>query len=145
MGLIYYDLKQWDEALKYLNRAFKFNKSWGPEILNLQAKAYSRKGDLPKAESLWHQAIKLTPNNSKLYRNLGSLYFDNKRYKKAVEKYNISLKLNPNELKVYLVSGIAYIKLQNREKAISMFQNVLRPQPDNLIAQGALKQLALPQ
>jgi tetratricopeptide (TPR) repeat protein len=142
MGLIYYDLKQWDQALKYLNRAFKFNKLWGPEILNYQAKAYYRKGDLSNAEKLWYQAINLTPNNSKLYRNLGSLYFGNKHYKQAVEQYNISLQLNPNEYKVYLVSGLAYVKLQKREKAITMFQNVLRLQPDNLIAQGALKQLS---
>jgi tetratricopeptide (TPR) repeat protein len=143
MGLIYYDLKQWDQALKYLSQAFKFNKFWGPEILNLQAKAYYRKGDLANAEKLWCQAISLTPNNSKLYHNLGSLYFDNERYKQAVEKYNISLQLNPNEYKVYLVSGLAYVKLQKREKAITMFQNVLRLQPDNLIAQDALKQLSL--
>ena len=138
MGLIYYDLKQWDEALKYLNRAFKFNKLWKPEILNLQAKAYFRKGNLSKAEKLWYEAIKLTPNNSKLYLNLGSLYFKNKRYKQAVEQYNISLQLNPNEYKVYHVLGSAYLSLQDHEKAISMFQNVLMLQPDNLEAYFAL-------
>ncbi len=141
MGLIYYDLKQWDNALDYLNKAFKFNKIWAPEIINLMAKSYYRKGNLPNAEKLWRKAINLSPNDSRLYRNLGSLYFDNGYYEKAVNQYKISLELNPNEFKVYLVSGLAYLKLQDQAKAIEMFQNVLRIQPNNQLARGALLQL----
>ncbi len=141
MGLINYELKQWDKALKFLKQAFKLNRYWGFENLNLQAKIYYQKKDYSNAEKFWIEAIKVNPNSAKTHRNLGSLYFDNGHFQKAVERYESSLQINPNSYEVYLVSGLAYLKLQKMDKAINMFQNVLRLQPNNMMAKGVLKQL----
>jgi hypothetical protein len=40
MGLIHFELKEWDKALNYLGQVFKLNKFCSSEILNLQAKTY---------------------------------------------------------------------------------------------------------
>jgi tetratricopeptide (TPR) repeat protein len=142
MGIIYHDLEQWDQALKYLSRAFKSNKFWKAEILNLLAKTYYKKGDFSNARNYWLMAINENPKDQKIFRNLGSLFFDNGHYKEAIEVYKASLRINPNSYEIYLFSGLAFLKLQKNDKAIEMFQNVLRLRPNNLLAQGVLKQLS---
>ena len=95
-------------------------------------------GNIILAEEYLIKAIKNKPKFFKYSNRLGTIYFDSKRFKDALNVFKNSLKLQPNQPKVITLCGLIYIELRNREKAVEMFETVLRLQPNNRLAKSFL-------
>ena len=95
-------------------------------------------GNIILAEEYLIKAIKNKPKFFKYSNRLGTIYFDSKRFKDALNVFKNSLKLQPNQPKVITLCGLIYIELRNREKAVEMFETLLRLQPNNRLAKSFL-------
>ena len=61
-----------------------------------KANTLGKLGKYQESEKHFLKALKLDPNNSQYYANLGVLYHRWKKYGKALESYKKALKHNPN-------------------------------------------------
>lgn len=73
LGLIHYQLGDYDKAIAYLKEAIKVQQSFDTAYFKL-ALAYERMGKLDLAEDYYRQTVKVNPNHSDAYYNLGLLY-----------------------------------------------------------------------
>ena len=145
IGEIYLIMRQKEKAEVFFNEALKFYKARETlkddslaEIFHNKAMIFYKLGNMSLAEENFIKAIKNKPKFFKYSNRLGSLYFDSKRFKDALDLFNNSLRLQPNQPKIINLCGLIYIELRKREKAVEMFETVLRLQPNNKMAQSFL-------
>lgn len=94
--------------------------------------AFQAKGEPEKATEYFNKAIKLKPNYSEAYLQLGNLEFDRKNYKGAISRYKKALE---NEL--YTTPHFAHFNIgrvhhvqKNYAAAIERYERSLRLVPD---------------
>jgi cytochrome c-type biogenesis protein CcmH/NrfG len=69
------------------------------------------------------------PSDVAAWTNLGNLYFDTGKYKKAIRAYTQSLSLNPNNADVTTDLGIMFRRTGNPRKAIELFDKAAQIDP----------------
>ncbi len=138
IGKSYFELKQYDNSLKYLKKASQHKHSVLPEVYNHLAMIAHRKKNFGEAESYWKLAISENPDFSQYHRSLGNLYFDGQLYQKSLVEYKKSIELTPKQPKVLTLMGLAYAKLNQLEKAAKVFSKALELEPNNQIALSGL-------
>ncbi len=93
-----------------------------PAVFYLKyGEVYQHKGLLEKAASYFKELIKVEPNYSQNYYNLGLCYFYLGDYQKATEAWETTIKLNPKEGDAFFLLGQTYLKLGKRKKAVVYF------------------------
>jgi tetratricopeptide (TPR) repeat protein len=93
--------------------------------------------DLNGACAMLEQAIKVEPNNDKLYYNLGFLLLqsgDNARYDQARENFEHALAINPKQIQAQRDLGyLFYMHFKNYDKALEHYTSALILEPNNPI------------
>lgn len=90
-----------------------------PMALITAGEMYAFSGNTKKGESLWLESIKLKNNAFNAYINLGTLYYQQKKYKKAEEILERSVSIYPLwEHVAYL--GLVKIRLNKPQEAIDL-------------------------
>ncbi|GEM_PF-149066 len=138
IGKIYFELKQFDKALKYLNELSQQKNRILPEVYNYIAMISHRKKDFEGAETNWKLAIAENPDFFQYYRSLANLYFDNELYEKSLIEYEKSIAFNPKQPRTLALMGLAHAKLNQFEQASKMFNQTLKFEPNNQIALSGL-------
>jgi len=97
---LYRSIKQWPQALFYLQQAEKIAPK-DPQIQNQLGVVYTEMRRTDLAEKAYRQAIKLCPTDSKellseIYLNYGHMHSYNGDNQKSIDCYNKSLKISPN-------------------------------------------------
>jgi len=116
---IYLQNHRYSEALRELNWAIEADKC-DPEIYNLLGLAYMGKKEYQKAEECFWQAIKLKPDYSEAYNNLGCLKMEQGKFLEAIAYFKKALS-NPLYEHSYIAKtnlGWAYYQLNDKKKAI---------------------------
>ena len=98
--------------------------------------------NLLEAENYLIKAIKDKPDNSLYHLILGDIYYQRKKYEKAIISLNNSLSLNKNQKKAYSLSALTQLELGNKNLALSAFKNVLKIDPNNVLALNQIKILS---
>lgn len=98
------------------------------------AKEYKKKGEILEAIGLYKKHLKLNPNDSDAYNNLGLLYYGEEEYEKALENYKKAIEIDPNDGVVYYNMGFTYEGLEENIKAIEAFERYkeLEPEADDI-------------
>ncbi len=138
IGKNYFELKQFDNSLKYLNKSSQYKHPILPEVYNYIAMVSHRKKDFGVAEKYWKLAISENPDFPQYHRSLGNLFFDSQFYEKALAEYKKSIKLNPSQARVLTLMGLAYAKLNRLEDASKALSKALKLEPKNQIALSGL-------
>ncbi|MEZ0344011.1 MAG: tetratricopeptide repeat protein [Caldimicrobium sp.] len=123
---IYFQEGRYAEALKELELA-KETEKCDAETYNLFGLVYMARKDFAKAEESFNEALKLDPNFSEAYTNLGSLKMMQGKYQEAISYFEKALS-NPLYLNSYIAftnMGWAYYQLGDREKALLYLQKAL--------------------
>ncbi len=87
IGINYRQLRQYDEALKWFNKAATIDKQLGvtdPTPNLAIAKTYSQIGEFFTAALNVKAALKLNPSNPEVYGSLGIIYFKSRNYESAI-------------------------------------------------------------
>lgn len=90
------------------------------------ANTLSYLGEKDRAEELYNYAIKINPNNTEAWKNLGQLYNDTNQFEKALSCYNKALQTNPNKTEALISKGILIGQQHNKyEDALKLFEKAL--------------------
>lgn len=106
------------------NDAFAFNAN-GLELFE--------SGKFEEAVNAYKQAIKLKPDYSDAYYNLGDAYFQLSLYKEAIEAYKRAVKYQPDFAPTHNNIGTAYYKLGEHKKATEAYNEAIRLSPKTAV------------
>ncbi|RMD47753.1 MAG: tetratricopeptide repeat protein, partial [Aquificota bacterium] len=117
VGISYLNSGNLAEAIYNLNKAYALDKN-NVDILNALGIAYSKVGELDKAQQYFLEAIKINPNKIESYVNLGVLLAQKKDYGSALKNFKIAAN-SPDyksKEKVYYNMALIYKNLGNLDK-----------------------------
>jgi len=129
-GLIYFGLRQYDEAEKLFVKVISLDPHNVQSHINLGMVKYY-KGDKVEAKNLWHKSanLKTDDNDSKAWNNIANLYKEDKNYKKAIAYYKLAKNLDSSNT-MYLNNLADVLRLQGElEQANSILKNSLKLNP----------------
>jgi len=89
---------------------------------------YREQGDREKTIAEYKKALEIDPQYTYSFINLGSIYFDVRRYAEAEELFKNSIKSAPTAA-AYHNLGLVYRKTAKYEQAIEAYEEALRLYP----------------
>jgi len=131
LGTTYYNLGNLSKAEEVLQRTTRYRID--PNTFYNLGLVYSQAGLFSKAEEEFKYAIYLMPKFTKVYYDLGYLYFSQEKYDDTIEQWNKILEIEPNFPNKYIVLnnlGIVYQKKQMPDKALEYFLQALQLAPE---------------
>ncbi len=87
------------------------------------------------------KALELYPKNISALTSLGYLYLANNEPEKAIETYRLGLTLDPDYEPLLINMAGYYIAINNKNEARRYLVKILKKNPENKIAQSALKKI----
>ena len=129
-GLVYFGLRQYDEAEKLFLKAISLDPHNVQSHINLGMVKYYT-GDKVEAKNLWHKSanLKTGDNDSKAWNNIANLYKEDKNYKKAIAYYKLA-KNQDSKNTMYLNNLADTLRLQGElEQANSILKSSLKLNP----------------
>jgi serine/threonine protein kinase/tetratricopeptide (TPR) repeat protein len=149
LALFYDRRNRYEEGIQELKRAIELTPDNSQLYLNLGA-FYLDTGDAkfrPEAENALKKSIQLTPSYP-AYANLGSLYYDEQRYREAAALTEKALQLNDKNYLVWQNLVIAYQWMNDgqkmaaaRERTISLLEQTVHDKPQDSLAHSILASL----
>jgi tetratricopeptide (TPR) repeat protein len=128
LGLIYYDRRNYNEAIEIYNEAIK-NGIKNALIYHQLGHALFSAGKTDEAIQSFEEAIKIEPNQFMPYEGLGEVYSSKKEFNKAIKYYSEALNIDENKPGIYRDLAVSYIKAGEPDKAIEIFQKAIKVNP----------------
>lgn len=97
LGNLLVDLKKYDEAIPYFQKAIESYPDKYPLAYTNMGKAYALKGEIDKAVAQFTKALELQPSNYNARINLGTALMQQNRMKDATIQFQYALKIRPND------------------------------------------------
>ena len=121
--------KEYREAIDM----FRTGSPKDPVLWNKEGIAYHQLTQLGSARKSYEQALKLKPDYVEAMNNLGTIYYAQHSFRRAISWYNKALKLAPQELRsasIYMNLGTAEFARKKYEQATTAYQTALKLDPD---------------
>ncbi len=129
-----------DNISKFINQSLRvLNKN--PRMFAPLADAYRRQGLFQKALQVCESGIKRYPNYAQGYAVLGCIYFDLKKYKKAVGHFEKSLDLEPGHLLSLRYLSDLYIRFKDVKKLLCIYEMLLLYNPQDVQIQDIINKI----
>src|SRR3989339_557570 len=139
MGMFYYNIGDFQKALKYLNYSIELNPD-EMDTKNLAATVYYAIGDYKKATGLFEEVLKSKKYtyHKAPFMTIGLMYKLKGNYKKAVEYFNKVIEIDPLSASAYTNIGEIYDGIGNLDKAIKYYEKSVNINPDDFIPYNSL-------
>jgi tetratricopeptide (TPR) repeat protein len=85
---------------------------------------------LQVAGRYYQRAIKLNPKYSEAVNNLGTIFYAEKNYTRALRQYRKALKIGPDSAAIYSNLGTAYFARKEYKEAMEAYQEALKLDPE---------------
>jgi tetratricopeptide (TPR) repeat protein len=128
LGLIYYDRRNYNEAIEIYNEAIK-NEIKNALIYHQLGHALFAAGTTEEAIRNFEEAIRIEPNLFMPYEGLGEVYSNKKEFKKAIKYYTEALNIDEKKPGIHRELAVSYIKAGEPVKAIEIFQDAIKINP----------------
>jgi len=93
--------------------------------------AYFNKGDYDRAIQDFDQAIRLKPDNSKIFSIRGLAYERKGDHDRAIQDYDQAIRLKPDDSNTLSIRGEAYLNKGDIDRAIQDYNQVIQLNPDD--------------
>jgi len=100
----------------------------------LRGCSYHELGMYTEALKHYQDAVKLNPDFTEAFMNLGIVYYQLGKYSEAINAYEKALSLNPSSPSLYNKLGSAYIIRGNYTKALNSFKKATDIEPANPVS-----------
>ncbi|MDP2960379.1 MAG: tetratricopeptide repeat protein, partial [candidate division Zixibacteria bacterium] len=124
LGTIYYqNLQQFDEAIRYLNKAIEIDPLY-KLAYNMLAYAYNEMGDFEK--SIWaiNKYISIAPDEPNPYDSRGDIYSYSGKIDQAIESYKKALEIKQDFYMSLAKLGLMYLFKKEYAQAESCFKEL---------------------
>jgi len=114
-----------------------------PVLANKTGIAYHQLLDLTDAKKNYERAIKLNGSYAEAINNLGTVFYAQKSYRRAISQYKKALLITPESASILSNLGTAYFARKNYTDAFAMYQHALQIDPqvfERRSSQGVLLQ-----
>jgi tetratricopeptide (TPR) repeat protein len=125
-GDIYMARKMYREAID----VYRDGPPDSPVIANKIGIAFHQLLLLDQAKKNYEHAIKLDSRYPEAINNLGTIYYAEKNYRRAIHCYNRALKYSPPSASILANLGAAYFGRKDYTRAISYYEQALTLDPD---------------
>lgn len=95
-AIIYFNLNEWENAIKYYKKILNFEKELYKIFTNIGV-SYFKLGKINLSIDAFKNSIKNNPNFGLAHNNLGISYLELGMYEKALDQFITALKLNDND------------------------------------------------
>ncbi len=129
IGVIYYHLKNYDSAIKCIEKALQLGPDYVDAYNNLGI-ILQETGRLDEAITCYREGIRLNPNFDRAYYNLGTALKEKWQIDDAVSNYRKAIKLNPHLVEAYNNLGLALQDQGKLEEAEEYYRRALQMKPD---------------
>ena len=128
LGIIKIQLKQFEEAIVWLNKAILINNNHS--IFNNLGVCYKELKKYPEALNNFKNAIKIKPNYAEVYNNIGIVYKSIENFTEAIFNYKQAIQLKPDYAEAYNNLGIIYLDKEEYDEAKNLFEKAIQLKPD---------------
>jgi tetratricopeptide (TPR) repeat protein len=128
LALVYYNQKNYDLALKELERSVKIDSTFDFTHFCL-GEIFVKAGKYEEAIAEYRKAIKFRSTITQYYDNLGALLANLKRYQEAVLVFEQGLEANPGYPSIYRNLGYTYYNLNDFSQAEKYLELYLQYAP----------------
>lgn len=138
MGVAYFNLKQYDEAIKAYEEAYKLN-MFSTQALLFEATCYHEMGLEDKVAEVYEKVLGIEPTNTQVRYDLAQLYEKQKKLDQALAQYTEIYNVTPDFKDVAYATALILHNKGEMEKAEPYFEKALSLNPaseDILLAQG---------
>jgi Flp pilus assembly protein TadD len=133
LGLSHNQMKQFDEAEKYLSKALTLRPG-SPNVLHTMAILYDEIKNWKKSDEIYTQLIKFDSSDAQAFNNYAySLVERNEQFKKALELAKKAIDLEPENPSYLDTIGWIYFKLNNVKKARQFIEASIKIAGDNAV------------
>jgi tetratricopeptide (TPR) repeat protein len=101
-----------------------------PIIANKIGIAFHQMLQLDLAKKNYERAIKLNPKYSEAINNLGTIYYSQKSYRRAIGLYKRALRYSQPSASIYANLGAAYFARKDLKDAMQCYEEALKLDPD---------------
>ncbi len=141
MGYSYYALKEYDKAIKYLNKVIKKNTTHVKDAYIVKGSALDYDKKAKEAIKVYEEAIEKFPDEYLLYFNLALTQYQN-GYKEYVEDNLIqAIALNPSHPTSNFLLGLVKADEGRRVESLLALYFFLLLEPNSSRSEGALTQI----
>jgi predicted O-linked N-acetylglucosamine transferase (SPINDLY family) len=129
LGIIKIQLKQFEEAIVWLNKAISINPN-NHSVFNNLGVCYKELKKYNEALNNFQNAIKIKSDYAEAYNNLAIIYKSLENYEEAIKNYNKSIKLKPEYAESYNNLGIIYLNQEKFDAAKDLFEQAIKIKPN---------------
>jgi tetratricopeptide (TPR) repeat protein len=140
LGNLYRHQGALDRAQTLLKRALELEPE-NPEANYGVGMLYAQQENLQQASHYLERAVSLRPDYADALNNLGVLFVREQRYAEAEERFKTCIGLARDYDQAYLNLARLYVLLHEKDKARAVLNDLLTHQPQNQMAQQAIKLL----
>ncbi len=119
----------WDKALAQFNRAIELTPDYS-DAYGQRGLLFYRGKNFEQAIKDYEKSIALKPN-SKVYSNMGTIYFETGRIADAINAYKNAIKYDPRFVDARRNLGSAYAMSKQYDLALREYQEALKYDPNN--------------
>jgi tetratricopeptide (TPR) repeat protein len=122
-GAIFYNMKDYNEALQAYDNAIKINPLYAEAWANKGVALYDN-GSYQEAIRAFNRSISIDPTEGWVWYARGSVYYRLGNYNESLKSYNEALKLNPSgDANIWADKGYALYYLGDYSEALQAFHN----------------------
>jgi tetratricopeptide (TPR) repeat protein len=133
-----YQTQNYQKAITDIEKKKKANQATVDNLITLGISYYNLE-KYDQAISSYNDALKLDPQNSRIYGNIGNVYRDKGDYKTAEENYRKAISVDPTNISLYSNLAVMFIALENNKAAaIQILNDGLAKNPGNTILTNLL-------
>ena len=137
LGQAYFRTDQKDKAEEQFLAAFTLNPAATPPLESQDADEWLKIGNahaslsqLEEALAAYQLALKIKPDKSAAYTNIGVVYYQSGRFDEAVQQMQKALELDPNDAETHYMLGATYLQQQKLDEAEKSFNKAIELKPD---------------
>ncbi len=130
-AVILFELKKYNEAIKYWKKAIELNPKYQFGYNNL-GNVYFKKNEFKEALGYYEKAIQINPNYYEAFYNQGNVFKEINNFPKAIECFDKALKIKADYLPALKSRSDIYVKQKNFKKALSELDKILIYDSDNI-------------
>jgi len=133
LGFIYYQSKDFNSAISYLQKAIHINSADAVAYNNL-GNALQNNGQIDEAIACYNNAVQINPYYDEAYNNLGCAFYEKGNFDEAIANFKKTLQINPYNTLAHNNLGQSLLEKVQIHEALLCFQKAIQLKPDYALA-----------